>query len=109
MGWSGIVALVDLWRRHGFVFIWPMLAGSLMMSVGGLAQELGWPAPVPGVIHAHETFHIILLIGAIHQWLFMWQLASGDLVVTERVQPPAPEPAARLLTGITRLQVLEQN
>jgi hemolysin III len=95
MGWSGIAALIDLWRRHGFVFVWPMLAGSLMMSAGGLAQELGWPAPVPGVIHAHETFHIILLIGAIHQWLFMWQLAGGEPVVTERVQAPVAETATR--------------
>jgi hemolysin III len=78
MGWSGIVALIDLWRRFGFTFVWPMLAGSLMMSVAGLTQELGWPAPIPGVIHAHETFHIVLLIGAVQQWFFIWQLAGDD-------------------------------
>jgi hemolysin III len=77
LGWSGIAAMIDLWRRYGFAFIWPMLAGSAMISLAAWSQEVGWPTLVPGVIHAHETFHIILLIGSFHQWLFLWQLADG--------------------------------
>ena len=77
LGWSGIAAMIDLWRRYGFAFVWPMLAGSAMISLAAWSQEVGWPTLIPGVIHAHETFHIILLIGSFHQWLFLWQLADG--------------------------------
>jgi len=78
IGWSGLIAIIDIWRRDGFVIVWPLLAGSIMMSLSALADQLGWPVLVPGVIHSHEVFHIILLIGAIHQWLFMWELARGS-------------------------------
>jgi hemolysin III len=94
LGWSGIVAMIDLWRRYGFTFIWPMLAGSTMMSAAAWSQELGWPTLIPGVIHAHETFHIILLIGAVHQWLFLWQLAAGRFSTATPAIRPIPKPDA---------------
>jgi channel protein (hemolysin III family) len=78
LGWSGLIAIIEIWRREGFVIVWPLLAGSVMMSLSALAEQFGWPVLVPGVIHAHEVFHVILLIGAIHQWLFMWDLARGS-------------------------------
>ena len=89
LGWSGIVALIDFWRRYGFMFVWPVLSGSVMMSLSALAQQCGWPVLVPGVIHAHEVFHVILLIGAIHQWLFIWELSAKSFC-------PADEPSAVL-------------
>jgi hemolysin III len=93
LGWSGIIAIIDIWRRDGFVVVWPLLTGSVMMSLSALAEQLGWPILVPGVIHAHEVFHIILLIGAIHQWLFMWELARSPAAAR---RPATSRPAALL-------------
>jgi hypothetical protein len=76
--------MIDLWRRYGFAFIWPLLAGSAMTSLAAVCQEFGWPTLVPGVIHAHETFHVILLIGSFQHWLFIWQFADGKVGVQSK-------------------------
>jgi hemolysin III len=98
LGWSGIVAMIDLWRRYGFAFIWPLLAGSAMTSLAAVCQEYGWPTLVPGVIHAHETFHVILLIGSFQHWLFIWQFADGT-IGNQSKNACAHLPAGRILTG----------
>jgi hemolysin III len=84
MGWSSIVVLVDLWRRFGFTFVWPIMAGGAMISVAALTQHLGWPTLIPGVLHAHETFHVILLIGSVHQWQFLCQLSDRRFTVSDK-------------------------
>ncbi|HEV2969923.1 MAG TPA: hemolysin III family protein [Pirellulales bacterium] len=98
LGWSGIVAMIDLWRRYGFAFIWPLLAGSAMTSLAALCQEFGWPTLIPGVIHAHETFHVILLIGSFQHWLFIWQFADGT-IGNQWKNACARLPASRILSG----------
>lgn len=96
MGWSSIVVLVDLWRRYGFTFVWPIMAGGVMISVAALAQHLGWPILVPGVIHAHETFHVILLIGSVQQWQFLCQLADRRFSAADK----KPRRAQAAIPGI---------
>ena len=66
------------------------------MSLSALAEQLGWPVLVPGVIHAHEVFHIILLVGAIHQWLFMWELARSPAAMR---RPATNRPTAPMAVG----------
>ena len=52
LGWSGIIAALDVSRRYGFAFVWPVLAGGAMTSLAALTQHFGWPVLIPGVIHA---------------------------------------------------------
>jgi hemolysin III len=82
LGWSGIMATLDVSRRYGFAFVWPVLAGGAMTSLAALTQYYGWPVLIPGVIHAHETFHVVMLVGTIFQWAFIWQLANGKIPST---------------------------
>ncbi len=93
LGWSSIGVFIDLWRRYGFTFVWPMLAGSTMISFSALAQEFGWPILVPGVVHAHETFHVVLLIGSVQQWMFLWQLADGEFTCGGECKPATTQVA----------------
>ncbi len=82
LGWSGIIAAFDVSRRYGFAFVWPVLAGGAMTSLAAMTQHFGWPVLIPGVIHAHETFHVVMLVGTVFQWTFIWQLASGKVPST---------------------------
>jgi hemolysin III len=79
LGWSGIVITVDLWRRYGFAFIRPLLVGGLITSVFAVAQLFRWPVLVPGIVHAHEVFHVAVLIGSIFHWRFIWQFANWEM------------------------------
>src|SRR5205823_3953132 len=69
---GGLIAV-----RFGFSAVKPLLGGGLAYSLGGLLEYDKWPILIPGVIHSHEIFHVLVLIGALWQWLFVWRIAAG--------------------------------
>lgn len=77
LGWLGAIPAVSLYRRHGFRFIAPLLWGGIAYSIGGAMNLIRWPVLLPGVVHAHELFHLTVLAGAFFHWLFIWQFADG--------------------------------
>jgi len=77
MGWGGIVSFVRLWRRYGFSFVRPVLLGGLSYTAGVFILDLNWPTPIPGIIGAHELWHVAVLAGLGLHWKFVFQFASG--------------------------------
>lgn len=88
MGWLGVVSATLLARRYGFAFIRPLLWGGLAYSIGGVAEFLEWYRVIPGVVHAHEVFHLAVLAGAYCHWWFVWQFARGAPGAS--APPPSP-------------------
>ena len=86
LGWFGVFSAVLLARRYGFGFIRPLVWGAVAYSAGGVMEFLRWPTPWPGVVHAHEVFHVAVLIGATCHWRFIWRFAAGR-PETARRQP----------------------
>ena len=86
LGWLGAASALLMARRYGFRLITPLLYGGLAYTAGGLLEFLRWPVLVPGVVHAHELFHLAVLAGALCHWRFVWRLAAG--------WAPPPRPAA---------------
>jgi hemolysin III len=78
LGWLGVVGGVVLWRRHGFGFISPMLWGGVAYSVGAGMDFAKSPVVWPGVVHAHEVFHLAVLVGAGFHFAFIWRVARGE-------------------------------
>jgi channel protein (hemolysin III family) len=89
MGWFGTAAGIVLWRRHGFNFIAPLLYGGIAYSAGAVAEFFRWPIVVPHVIHAHEVFHVAVLIGAAFHFYFIWRIAvpARLVVATSDARP----------------------
>ncbi len=79
LGWIGGVPAVLLARRYGFAFIRPLIGGGLAYSIGGVTDFVRWPAIVPGVVHAHEVFHVAVLAGVALHFRFIWQFATGQV------------------------------
>jgi channel protein (hemolysin III family) len=93
MGWFGTAAGIVLWRRHGFAFIRPLLFGGIAYSAGAVMDFLRWPAVVvPGVIHAHEVFHVAVLTGAAFHFAFIWGIAD-PAAISGRMVPIGPRPS----------------
>lgn len=79
MGWFGVVGGLELWRRHGFRFVRPLVLGGLAYSAGAIFEFLNWPVVVAGVLGPHEMFHVFVLLGVALHWRFVWLFACGTL------------------------------
>src|SRR5206468_263534 len=82
LGWIGALSAVVLGQRYGWRFILPLLLGGVAYTVGVALDLLSCPPLIPGVVHAHEVFHVAVLVGALYHWRFIRQFAAGH--------PPTP-------------------
>ena len=85
MGWASVVPGVELWRRYGLAYLWPLIWGGLAYSAGAVLDYVRWPVLVPGVIGSHEIFHLAVLIGVSCHWYFMARLVANG-------PPPVRQP-----------------
>ena len=104
MGWGALFCYNELARTHSHRKLLLLPLGGLFYSVGAAINLLHWPAPVPGVFAAHETFHFFVIAGTTCHVLFM----LGVVI-------PSPEPASlairadlRQLSGWRPLSLLAQ-
>ncbi len=77
LGWGGLVSCILLWKRYGFLFIEPFLAGGVAYTVGAIVLELTGTVLIPGVIGPHELWHVAVLAGLWLHWKFVFQFAGG--------------------------------
>jgi channel protein (hemolysin III family) len=78
LGWLGVISTVAIARRFGVRFVLPLVWGALAYTLGAVAEFLGWPMLVPGVIGPHEVFHLAVLAGISFHWAFIRRIASGE-------------------------------
>lgn len=76
-GWGGLISSVRLWRRYGYSFVSPVVWGGLSYTVGAIVLGLNWPILIPGVVGAHELWHLAVLVGLGFHWKFVFQFAQG--------------------------------
>jgi len=90
LGWLGVISGFMVARRYGFEFIKPLLWGGAAYSIGAIFDFTGRPEIIPGVVHPHEIFHVAVLIGALYQFHFIWQIAAGRRSGGHTVHPAPP-------------------
>ena len=78
LGWMGVISAVALARRYGWRPIHPVLWGALAYTAGAVAEFLGWPVLLPGIVGPHEMFHLAVLAGIACHWAFIARIASGE-------------------------------
>jgi channel protein (hemolysin III family) len=76
MGWLGLASMILLGRRHGLRMVMPIVLGGLVYTAGAIIEWLDPLALIPGVIRAHELFHVAVLIGLAFHWRFVWTTAG---------------------------------
>ena len=77
LGWGGLISCILLWRRYGFSFVKPLLWGGVAYTLGAIVLGLKWPTLIPGVVGAHELWHVAVLLGLGLHWKFVFEFASG--------------------------------
>lgn len=86
MGWIGLFSGIKIARRHGLGFVMPLIWGGVAYTVAAACDFARWPILIPGVVEAHELFHIGVLAGLGFHAYFIWKIAA--------LRPPEARPAA---------------
>lgn len=71
LGWAGLFTAYALHRVVGFKPLVPIVVGALAYTVGAVLDFSGLQAPVPGVVRAHEVFHLFVLLGVAAHWTYI--------------------------------------
>lgn len=79
LGWIGALSGIVLYKKFGLNFIQPLLLGGLAYSIGGAMEFMNFLVLVPGVIHPHDIWHVMVILGAFFHGLFVWQFADGSI------------------------------
>ena len=74
LGWLGILTAYMTHRLHGFEIVKPLVYGAMAYTVGASLEFLTLPIVIPGVIGAHELFHVAVLAGIAWHWQFVHNL-----------------------------------
>jgi len=79
LGIPGFAALAVLVKRLGWRTCAPFVAGGLSYIVGAVFNQIYWPNPIPGVVHAHDLFHLFVIGGVACHWRFVWVIAGTEV------------------------------
>lgn len=79
LGWIGALSGIVLYKKFGVNFIQPLILGGLAYSIGGAMEFMNFLVLVPGVIHPHDIWHIMVILGAFFHGLFVWEFADGTI------------------------------
>ena len=77
LGWGGLISCILLWRRYGFAFVKPLLAGGVAYTLGAIILGLHWPTLIPGIVGPHELWHVAVIAGLGLHWRFVSGFADG--------------------------------
>ena len=75
MGWICVFAIVPLARTVGLRRLVWLFAGGVFYSVGAVIYGLRRPNLIPGWLGFHEIFHILIILGSLSHFYFVYLLA----------------------------------
>jgi hemolysin III len=95
LGSLGFISFSRISERYGWKEGTLLLLGAGAYATGALIEFLDRPVLIPGVVEAHELFHVLVMIGAAMHWLFIYNWADGqESAVNAAWSMPKPRPPA---------------
>lgn len=73
IGWLGAASAWHLVQIRGRRFARPLIVGGVWYTAGAVLEAIAWPTLIPGVLEAHELFHVAVLAGAYVHWRFIYR------------------------------------
>lgn len=71
MGWGLSFTYFELAKSVAHRDLRPILTGGLVYSLGAAIKVMNWPEVWPGVVGAHEVFHLFVLAGSLIHYRFV--------------------------------------
>ncbi|MBI4060749.1 MAG: hemolysin III family protein [Elusimicrobia bacterium] len=72
----GVVSYAHITARYGWKESSLLFLGGISYVAGALIDSLEGPVILTGVIGAHELFHVLVIVGALLHWLFIYNWAG---------------------------------
>lgn len=76
MGWGSVICYLELNRITSHRTLSPVVTGGALYSVGALIHVLDWPPLWPGVVGAHEVFHVLVVAASITHYRFILRVIA---------------------------------
>ena len=70
--------MVAIWRRFGARMVLHLAMGGLVYTIGAGIELLEPRDLIPGVIRAHELFHVACLGGLAFHWRLVWVVTGHE-------------------------------
>ncbi|OQW49137.1 MAG: hypothetical protein A4S09_03480 [Proteobacteria bacterium SG_bin7] len=79
LGWIGALSGMQFHKRYQDKSLNLLILGGLFYSIGAVIDFIKTPVLWPGVLNAHELFHVFVIFGAIAHWRFIYHWANYPL------------------------------
>lgn len=79
LGWGGALTAIPIFRRHGIRYLAPLFYAGAAYSIGAFMDYKSWFVVIPGVVHAHEIWHVMVFAGSLFNWWFVWNVVRDDI------------------------------
>lgn len=71
LGWGALFCYNEIARTHPDRSLRTLVVGGVFYSIGALLNLLHWPVIWPGIVGAHEVFHLWVMAGSFAHFWFM--------------------------------------
>jgi hemolysin III len=92
LGWGGLLCYFEIGRVVPQRALRPLLLGGAFYSIGAVMNLIHWPRPWPGVVEAHEVFHLWVMAGSVAHFWFMLTAVIPFAYVAQTAPRPRPQP-----------------
>ena len=89
MGWGAVFCYFEVARGLSHRMLSPIVAGGVLYSLGAVVNLLHHPVLWPGVIQAHELFHLFVIAASLLHFSFIL-----TVVAPWQDESPSPLPLA---------------
>jgi hemolysin III len=72
MGWIALLAIPAFLAVRPWAFVWMLISGGLLYTLGAVIYALRWPNPFPRIFGYHEIFHLFVIAGSIAFTIAIW-------------------------------------
>jgi hemolysin III len=98
MGWAALACYFEVARALTHRRLRLLVLGGLLYSIGAVINLLQQPVLLPGVIGAHELFHLFVMGGSLaHFWFMLTVVAPYRTVLATAGNQPAASTLGRAL------------
>ena len=90
VGWCALMGLFMIIRAVGWRHLSPLFWGAALLTVGAAIFAMQWPVLWPGVVEAHELFHVLALGGTGVHFTFIYKNCTVPGFLARPVLVPVP-------------------
>jgi channel protein (hemolysin III family) len=79
LGWIGLLTAYKFRKSFQHPSLTLLIWGGILYSLGAVVDFYRWPNLWPGVVGAHEIFHLFVVAASVCHWLFIYEWCAHPI------------------------------